>query len=81
MVIVDKYEIEILPQDLWRLTSNIWINDQIVNFYICMLKEKYRECFFFDSHWYGMLTARGTKYQYHRAANWTSKVSTGQFFS
>ena len=39
-IVIDKFNIDITVSKLFCLRPNTWLNDEIVNFYMCMLQER-----------------------------------------
>lgn len=76
-VMVNKFNITIIREDLQRLRPGQWLNDEVINFYIELLSEKANSnprtrCLFFNTHFFSLLTRTG--FAYNRIAKWTKSV-------
>jgi len=78
-VLVTQFNIKMLRGDLGRLNGSEWLNDEVANFYLELLREravkhapKYPRCHVFNSHFYALLDEWG----YSRVRTWTRKVRT-----
>jgi len=73
-------------EDLRRLEGLNWLNDEVINFYIELLKKRsveeadergYPKCHFFNTFFYSLLTKTG--YDYSRVRKWTNKFNLFEF--
>ncbi|VVB16718.1 unnamed protein product [Arabis nemorensis] len=77
--------LDIIGKSLQCLMPSAWLNDEVVNFYLELLKEreardpqKYLKCHFFNSFFYTkLLGSSGSKYNYQAVRRWTIKRKLG----
>lgn len=79
-VLVDKYKIDITWQKIQCLKHTDWLNDEVINFYLNMVKdrndknpEKYPKIYIFNTFFYAKLTERHS-YNYGNVRRWTRKI-------
>ncbi len=82
-MLTDKFSMHITRKDLKRLDNGCWLNDEIINFYIEMLKERDSRLstslhdrissHYFHSIFYMKLMENGV-YNYANVRRWTKKV-------
>jgi len=82
-VLVKHFNIEITRNDIRSLGPGQWLNDEIVNFYMELLKESAKnknkvQCHFFNSFFYTLLSVEGTGYNYGKVSKWTKKIDIFQ---
>lgn len=78
-ILVKQFNIEITRSDIKSLGPGQWLNDEIVNFYMELLKENAKEknkvqCHFFNSFFYTLLSVEGSGYNYSKVNKWTKKI-------
>lgn len=79
-IVVTGFNLELSKYDIKRLQGSNWLNDEVINFYMELLKarcashpERYPKCYFFNTFFYALLTKTG--YDYARVRKWTNKVN------
>jgi len=84
-VLVTKFNIEIKRSDLIRLQPNGLLNDEIVNFYMGLLKSRedrnteLPRCHFFNSFFYDKLSKIRTGYDFSSVERWTKSIDLFSF--
>ena len=82
-VVIDKFNIDITVSKLICLKPNTWLNDEIVNFYMCMLQERDQKLcaesknkrlpsHYFNSFFVSKLLENG-QYDYAKVRRWSKK--------
>jgi len=79
-ILTTKFNIEIRRSDIIRLRPNGLLNDEIVNFYMGLLKSREEQnpflprCHFFNSFFYDKLSKIRTGYDYQSVGRWTKSI-------
>jgi Ulp1 family protease len=82
-LVIDKFNIDITTGKFHCLRPHTWLNDEIVNFYMCMLQERDQQLVqqsngtrvashYFNSFFYSKLT-EGGRYNYGNVKRWSKK--------
>ncbi|GAB1603476.1 sentrin-specific protease 1-like [Argonauta hians] len=74
-VLVDAFRIQLKRQDMATLSGLTWLNDAVINFYMCMLMERsnepgYSKAYAFNTFFYPKLLSS----KYEGVRRWTRKV-------
>ncbi|KAG2379559.1 hypothetical protein C9374_006676 [Naegleria lovaniensis] len=79
-ILAEKYKIDITWQKIQCLKNTDWLNDEVINFYLNMVKdrndkypEKYPKIYVFNTFFYAKLTERHS-YNYGNVRRWTRKI-------
>ncbi|EPS58133.1 hypothetical protein M569_16683, partial [Genlisea aurea] len=83
-VIHKNTNIHITPENSQCLLPRKWLNDEVVNVYLSLLKEReerdpemFRRCHFFSSFFFVKLGIKGTGYDYRSVRRWTDPNRLG----
>ncbi|KAJ8766774.1 hypothetical protein K2173_007841 [Erythroxylum novogranatense] len=86
LVTHDNSNIDITGELLQCLAPGAWLNDEVINVYLELLKErekrepqKFLKCHFFSTFFYKKLTAGGNTYDYKAVKRWTTERRLGYF--
>ncbi|KAG6726467.1 hypothetical protein I3842_02G081600 [Carya illinoinensis] len=84
LVTHENSNIEITGEILQCLRPGAWLNDEVINVYLELLKErenrepqKYLKCHFFNTFFYKKLTSGKNGYDYKSVKRWTSQRKLG----
>ncbi|EGG17397.1 sentrin/SUMO-specific protease [Cavenderia fasciculata] len=73
--------IKLTGNDVITLKPGGWLNDEVINYYLELLKKRQVDCpdetlkcHFFNTFFYALMTNNKGGYQYQRVRRWTSKV-------
>ncbi|XP_037488753.1 ubiquitin-like-specific protease 1A [Triticum dicoccoides] len=76
--------IEITKEKLWCLRPRGWLNDEVINLYLELLKERaerepnrFLKCHFFNTFFYKKLACGKTGYDYQSVRRWTTPNKLG----
>ena len=81
VILIDKFSVQFKHHDLLRLNSRVWLNDEVVNFFMKLFEE--RECtaaasnmarksnLFMNSFFYFKLTGSHGGFNYNNVKKWT----------
>ncbi|KAE8808253.1 Sentrin-specific protease 1 [Hordeum vulgare] len=76
--------IEITKEKLWCLRPHGWLNDEVINLYLELLKERadrepdrFLKCHFFNTFFYKKLACGKTGYDYQSVRRWTTPNKLG----
>lgn len=76
--------IEITKEKLWCLRPRGWLNDEVINLYLELLKERaerepkrFLKCHFFNTFFYKKLASGKTGYDYQSVRRWTTPNKLG----
>lgn len=83
-LVIDKFNIDITEGKIAGLKPRTWLNDEIVNFYMCMLQERDQKLcersngsrkpsYYFNSFFVSKLTENGV-YTYSNVKRWSKKI-------
>ena len=77
--LVEDFNLTLLRNDIQTLGDGAWLNDQVVNFYFCLLMNRSKECapkiYAFNTFFYPRLLKGG----HQELAQWTRKVDLFAF--
>jgi hypothetical protein len=83
-VIVDKFNIPMTVGKFVALLPGAWLNDEVINFYMCMLNEyestkqsrktEYKRNYYFNSFFMERLINTNREYRFDNVRRWTSKL-------
>ncbi|KAJ8766301.1 hypothetical protein K2173_022360 [Erythroxylum novogranatense] len=86
LVTHDNSNIDITGEILQCLAPCTWLNDEVINVYLELLKErekrepnKFLKCHFFNTFFYKKLTCGGKTYDYKAVKRWTTQWKLGYF--
>ncbi|GBG27945.1 Sentrin-specific protease [Hondaea fermentalgiana] len=82
-ILVQKFNVDLFAKQLWCLKGLEWLNDEVINFYLSLLRVRSLEliesgskpalaCYFHLSLFYTKLTENG-QYDYSRVKRWTKR--------
>ncbi|XP_072985263.1 uncharacterized protein [Typha latifolia] len=84
LVMHEESNIEITRKIFQCLRVGGWLNDEVINLYLALLKqreirepEKFHKCHFFNTFFYKKLTAGRNNYDYKAVRKWTSHKKLG----
>ncbi|XP_058082104.1 ubiquitin-like-specific protease ESD4 isoform X2 [Magnolia sinica] len=84
LVTHESSNIMITRKDLQCLTPTAWLNDEVINVYLELLKEretrdpkKFLKCHFFSTFFYQKLSCEGSGYNYKAVKRWTTQKKLG----
>ncbi|XP_047065075.1 putative ubiquitin-like-specific protease 1B [Lolium rigidum] len=84
LVLHESSNIEITREKLWCLRPRGWLNDEVINFYLELLKERakreptrFLKCHFFNTFFYKKLAGGKTGYDYESVRRWTTLNKLG----
>lgn len=76
--------IQITGETLWCLRPGAWLNDEVINLYLELLKErekrdprKFLKCHFFNTFFYKKLISGRSGYDYKAVRRWTTQKKLG----
>ena len=69
-VVISKFAIDMTKAKLKSLSPCTWLNDEVINFYFDIIKEKYPQYYCFNSFFYSRLVVNNT-YNYNNVRRWT----------
>eukprot|EP00668_Euglena_longa_P029672 GGOE01037036.1.p1 GENE.GGOE01037036.1~~GGOE01037036.1.p1 ORF type:complete len:622 (+),score=141.17 GGOE01037036.1:140-1867(+) len=78
-VMVNALGMKLLRKDLRTLAGLSWLNDEVINFYLELMRERssqpgFPKCHFFNTFFYERLSSEGKGYHYGNVRRWTRKV-------
>ena len=74
-VLIEKFNIEISSADLDSLRDKNWLNDNVINFYMELLRDRNPTCHVFNTFFYPSLKEHG----YQKVRRWTRRVDVFSF--
>ncbi|KAF6999452.1 hypothetical protein CFC21_015480 [Triticum aestivum] len=84
IVLHKSSNIEITKEKLWCLRPRGWLNDEVINLYLELLKERaerepqrFLKCHFFNTFFYKKLACGKTGYDYQSVRRWTNPNKLG----
>uniref|UniRef100_A0A8R7PAI8 Ubiquitin-like protease family profile domain-containing protein n=1 Tax=Triticum urartu TaxID=4572 RepID=A0A8R7PAI8_TRIUA len=84
IVLHKSSNIEITKEKLWCLRPRGWLNDEVINLYLELLKERaerepqrFLKCHFFNTFFYKKLACGKTDYDYQSVRRWTTPNKLG----
>lgn len=84
LVVHELSNIEITREKLWCLRPRGWLNDEVINLYLELLKKRAKEeptrflkCHFFNTFFYKKLAGGKTGYDYESVRRWTTLNKLG----
>ncbi|MCL7041004.1 hypothetical protein MKW94_021300 [Papaver nudicaule] len=84
LVMHQNSNIEITGEILQRLKPGAWLNDEVINVYFELLKEreqrepkKFLKCHFFNTFFYGKLISASDGYDFKAVRRWTTQKKIG----
>ncbi|CAL9112486.1 unnamed protein product [Musa acuminata var. zebrina] len=84
LVVHEPSNIEITREVLRCLSRNAWLNDEVINLYLELLKErekrepkKFLKCHFFNTFFFKKLTSGSNGYDYKAVRRWTTQKKLG----
>ena len=75
-IIIDKFRVSFKHSDLLRLKPEVWLNDEIINFYMKLCEERERtssvgrRSIFMNTFFYSMLVDHGKGFNYANVKKW-----------
>jgi sentrin-specific protease 1 len=83
-VLVNAFGFKLLRKDLRTLAGSAWLNDEVINMYMELLRERaslagFPRCHFFNTFFYHKLSGGGQGYNYNNVKRWTRKVDIFEF--
>ena len=78
-LIIEKNNIEITKDKASCLHDREWLNDEVINFYMQILHEKYPKTFIWNSFFWLKLSSDGQGYNYKSVQRWTSRKKIDLF--
>ena len=74
-VVVDHFNIEMTTVQIQCLKNTVWLNDEVINFYMQILQQRSNQyrCFFNNTFFYAKLIQGGC-YKYKNVARWSRRV-------
>ncbi|KAK3908770.1 Sentrin-specific protease 1 [Frankliniella fusca] len=69
-VVVTKFKISLTAETLLLVWDGKWLNDEIINFYLCMIMERWEHVYSFNTFFFGKLSG-----PYKNVERWTKSVS------
>uniref|UniRef100_A0A0D9VV62 Ubiquitin-like protease family profile domain-containing protein n=1 Tax=Leersia perrieri TaxID=77586 RepID=A0A0D9VV62_9ORYZ len=84
IVMHESSNIEITKEKFWCLRTRGWLNDEVINLYLELLKERaereperFLKCHFFNTFFYKKLACGKTGYDYESVRRWTTPNRLG----
>ena len=78
-LIIEKNNIEITKDKASCLRDKEWLNDEVINFYMQIVHEKYPKTFLWNSFFWLKLSSDGQGYNYKSVQRWTSRKKIDLF--
>ena len=78
-LIIEKNNIEITRDKANCLRNREWLNDEVINFYMQIVHEKYSKTYLWNSFFWLKLSSDGQGYNYKSVQRWTSRKKIDLF--
>ena len=83
-IIIDKFRVSFKHRDLLRLSPGVWLNDEVINFYMKLCEERERELskiaerrpnLFLNTFFYSKLIDYGRGFKYSNVRKWLKGIN------